>query len=100
MKIARHRNIKKVIIVRRDGLAMIMYRIWVNGTEFRRTREAAAPQMQDRQIGIQQQAPPPSRGMMSLAGEDGRGAVEFVCPLVWIVSMPSPERDTQTDERY
>ena len=33
-------------------LAMIMYRIWVNGTEFRRTREAAAAQMQDRQIGI------------------------------------------------
>ena len=42
MKITRHRGMKKAIgrvLARR--LAVIMHRIWVDGTEFQWTREAA-----------------------------------------------------------
>jgi len=42
MKIARHRGIKKAIVALARRLAVIMHRIWVDGTEFRWTREAAA----------------------------------------------------------
>ena len=42
MKIARHRGMKKAIVALARRLAVIMHRIWVDGTEFRRTREAAA----------------------------------------------------------
>src|ERR1700687_4129617 len=42
MKIARHRGIKKAIVALARRLAVIMHRIWVDGTEFRWTRGAAA----------------------------------------------------------
>ena len=40
MKIARHRGIKKATVALARRLAVIMHRIWVDGTEFRWTREA------------------------------------------------------------
>ena len=42
MKIARHRGMKKAIVALSRRLAVIMHRIWVDGTEFRWTREEAA----------------------------------------------------------
>jgi transposase len=42
MKIARHRGMKKAIVALARRLAVIMHRMWVNGTEFRWTREVAA----------------------------------------------------------
>ena len=42
MRIARHRGMKKAIVALARRLAVIMHRIWVDGTEFRWTREAAA----------------------------------------------------------
>src|SRR6476469_4026278 len=42
MKIARHRGLKKAIVALARRLAVIMHRIWVDGTEFRWTREQAA----------------------------------------------------------
>jgi transposase len=42
MKIARHRGLKKAIVALARRLAVIMHRIWVDGSEFRWTREAAA----------------------------------------------------------
>jgi transposase len=42
MKIARHRGMKKAIVALARRLAVIMHRIWVDGTEFRWTREATA----------------------------------------------------------
>src|SRR5271154_5030724 len=42
MKIARHRGMKKVIVALARRLAVIMHRIWVDGTEFRWTREQGA----------------------------------------------------------
>jgi transposase len=42
MKIATHRGMKKAIIALARRLAVIMHRIWVDGTEFRWTREAIA----------------------------------------------------------
>jgi transposase len=42
MKIARHRGMKKAIVALARRLAVIMHRIWVDGTEFRWIREAAA----------------------------------------------------------
>jgi transposase len=42
MQIARHRGMKKAIVALARRLAIIMHRIWVDGTEFRWTREAAA----------------------------------------------------------
>jgi transposase len=41
MKIARHRGMKKAIVALARRLAVIMHRIWVDGTEFRWTREQA-----------------------------------------------------------
>ena len=41
MKIARHRGLKKAIVALARRLAVIMHRIWVDGTEFRWTREQA-----------------------------------------------------------
>ena len=41
MKIARRRGIKKAIVALARRLAVIMHRIWVDGTEFRWTREQA-----------------------------------------------------------
>ena len=42
MKIARHRRVKKAIVALARRLAVIMHRIWVDGTEFRWTKEATA----------------------------------------------------------
>jgi len=42
MKIARHRGMKRAIVALACRLAVIMHCIWVDGTEFRWTREAAA----------------------------------------------------------
>jgi len=42
MKIARHRGMKKAIVALARRLAVIMHRIWIDGTEFRWTREGAA----------------------------------------------------------
>ncbi len=41
MKIARHRGRNKAIVALARRLAVIMHRIWVDGTEFRWTRETA-----------------------------------------------------------
>jgi transposase len=41
MQVARHRGMKKAIVALARRLAVIMHRIWVDGTEFRWTREAA-----------------------------------------------------------
>ena len=42
MKIARHRGMKKAIVALARRLAVIMHRIWVDGTSFHWTREAVA----------------------------------------------------------
>ena len=42
MQIARHRGMKKAIVALARRLAVVMHRIWVDGTEFRWTREAVA----------------------------------------------------------
>jgi transposase len=42
MKIARHRGMKKAIVALARRLAVIMHRIWVDGTEFSWIREIAA----------------------------------------------------------
>jgi transposase len=42
MKIARHRGMKKAIVALSRRLAIIMHRIWTDGTEFRWIRETAA----------------------------------------------------------
>src|SRR5262247_1407961 len=42
MKIARHRGMKKAIVALARRLAVIMHRIWIDGTAFRWTREVAA----------------------------------------------------------
>jgi transposase len=42
MQIARRRGIKKAIAALARRLAVIMHRIWVDGTAFQWTREAAA----------------------------------------------------------
>jgi transposase len=56
MKIARHRGMKKAIVALARRLAVIMHRIWVDGTEFRWTREQEETRI------------PPRGGMMSLTG--------------------------------
>ena len=42
MKIARHRGMKRAIVAVARRLAVIMHRMWVDGTEFRWTRKEAA----------------------------------------------------------
>ena len=42
MTIARRRGLKKAIVALARRLAVIMHRIWIDGTEFRWTRQAAA----------------------------------------------------------
>ena len=41
MQIARRRGIKKAIVALARRLAVIMHRIWVDGTDFRWSREQA-----------------------------------------------------------
>ena len=48
MQIARRRGMKKAIVALARRLAVIMHRIWVDGTEFRWTREQAAQQHENR----------------------------------------------------
>ena len=40
VKIARHRGMKKAIVALARRLAVIMHRIWVDGTDFRWTKDA------------------------------------------------------------
>jgi transposase len=42
MKIARHRGMKKAIVALARRLAVVMHRIWIDGTEFRWSRQEAA----------------------------------------------------------
>jgi transposase len=42
MKIAKNRGMKKAIVALARRLAVIMHRIWIDGTEFRWTKEVAA----------------------------------------------------------
>ena len=42
MQIARRRGMKRAIVALARRLAVIMHRIWIDGTEFRWTREPAA----------------------------------------------------------
>ena len=42
MQVAKRRGMKKAIVALARRLAVIMHRIWVDGTEFRWTREPAA----------------------------------------------------------
>jgi hypothetical protein len=42
MQVARRRGMKKAIVALARRLAVILHRIWVDGTEFRWTREADA----------------------------------------------------------
>ncbi len=42
MKIARHRGMKRAIVAVARRMAVIMHRMWVNGTQFRWTREELA----------------------------------------------------------
>ena len=51
MQIARRRGMKKAIVALARRLAVIMHRIWVDGTEFRWTREQHAPQAHDNRTG-------------------------------------------------
>ena len=48
MQIARRRGMKKAIVALARRLAVIMHRIWVDGTEFRWTREQAVGQHENR----------------------------------------------------
>ena len=41
LKVARHRGMKRAIIAVARRLAVILHRMWVDGTEFRWTREQA-----------------------------------------------------------
>jgi len=41
-KIARHRGMRRAIVAVARRMAVVMHRIWVDGTEFRSTREVAA----------------------------------------------------------
>ena len=47
MKIARHRGMKKAIVALARRLAVIMHRMWVDGTEFRWSREVATLELVD-----------------------------------------------------
>jgi transposase len=42
MKTAKRRGIKRAIVAVARRMAAVMHRIWVDGTEFRRTRQGAA----------------------------------------------------------
>ena len=42
MRIAKRRGMKKAIVALARRLAVILHRIWINGSEFRWSREAAA----------------------------------------------------------
>ena len=71
MQIARRRGMKKAIVALARRLAVIMHRIWVDGTEFRWTGNRLRPQHEDcagSNDDRRKLRAPPSGGMMSLAG--------------------------------
>ena len=51
MQIARRRGMKKAIVALARRLAVIMHRIWVDGTEFRWTREDVYKRQRFRPLG-------------------------------------------------
>jgi hypothetical protein len=67
MQIARRRGVKKAIVARARRLAVVMHRIWVDGTEFRWSRQEAAQHDNARSHSIGDTGAPPRGGMMSLA---------------------------------
>ena len=58
MEVARHCGMKKAIVALARRLAVIMHRIWVDGTEFRWTREVTAVSVsRELEAGVRWQAP-------------------------------------------
>ena len=43
MKVVRNRGLQRAIVALARRLAVIMHRMWVDGTEFRWTKEEAVP---------------------------------------------------------
>ncbi len=69
MKIARHRGMKKAIVALARRLAVIMHRIWVDGTEFPLDPTRGFSSMTTQAHNRSEETPtPPRGGMMSLAG--------------------------------
>ena len=71
MQIAGAAGIKKAIVALARRLAVIMHRIWVDGTEFRwtrRTGHSSSMKTVLRLIQSEEARIPPSGGMVSLAG--------------------------------
>ena len=68
MQIARRRGIKKAIVALARRLAVIMHRIWIDGTEFRWTQKRLQPRNDARSNPIGENANSTHGGMMSLAG--------------------------------
>ena len=71
MQIARRRGMKKAVVALARRLAVILHRIWVDGTEFHWTREqgaAAANENRKDPIQYRETRAPPCSGMISLAG--------------------------------
>lgn len=58
MEVARHCGMKKAIVALARRLAVIMHRTWVDGTEFRWTREVTAVSIsRELEAGVRWQAP-------------------------------------------
>ena len=53
MQIARRRGMKKAIVALARRLAVIMHRIWVDGTEFRWTRETSRSSSSMKTVQVQ-----------------------------------------------
>ena len=70
MQIARRRGMKKAIVALARRLAVIMHRIWVDGTEFRWTRDKPRQQHENSTGSnpIEGNSSSTERWMMSLAG--------------------------------
>ena len=70
MQIARRRGMKKAIVALARRLAVIMHRIWVDGTEFRWTRDKPRQQHESPTGSnpIEGNSSSTERWMMSLAG--------------------------------
>ena len=68
MQIARRRGMKKAIVALARRLAVIMHRIWVDGTEFRWTRRSWLHENRAQSNVIGEHSRSTQCGMMSLAG--------------------------------
>ena len=68
MKIARHRGMKKAIVALARRLAVIMHRMWVDGTEFCGLGKSQWLESRAGSNAIGGDRAPPNGGMMSLAG--------------------------------